>query len=121
MEAAIITVSIRVVTSAQRLPEMLRMVSSLLAPTRVQPGCTQARLYVDADNSRALTLVQEWESQADLDRYLTSESCKLVLAAIESSQMAPEVRFDTVSSRAGLEVIEIARRGLTRVRGPRAI
>jgi hypothetical protein len=30
-----------------------------------------------------LTLVQEWESQADLDRYLASESCKVLLAALE--------------------------------------
>ena len=97
------------------------MFSSLLAPTRVQPGCTQARLYVDADNSHVLTLIEEWESQADLDRYLASESCKLVLAALESSQSAPEVRFDTVSSRGGLEVIEIARRESTKIRGPRRI
>jgi quinol monooxygenase YgiN len=94
------------------------MFSLLLAPTRVQPGCMQARLYVDADDPNVLTLVEEWESQADLDRYLASDSCKLVLAALESSQSAPEVWFDTVSSRAGLEVIEIARREATKVRGP---
>ena len=109
----------RVVAPAGRQPELLLMFGSLLAPTRVQPGCLQARLYVDADNASVLTLVQEWESQPDLDRYLASESCKVVLAALESSQLAPEVRFDTVASRAGLEVIEIARR--SKVRGPRLL
>ena len=95
------------------------MLSSILAPLRVQPGCLQARVYVDSDNACALTMLQEWESQRDLDRYLASEACKVVLAVLESSQLAPEVRFDTVSARAGLEVIEIARR--SKVRGPRLL
>jgi quinol monooxygenase YgiN len=109
----------RVVVSGARQPELLLMLSSSLAPLRVEPGCLQARLYVDADNSCALTLVQEWERQQDLDRYLASDACKVVLAVLESSQRAPEVSFDTVATRAGLEVIEIARRA--KVRGPRLI
>jgi len=95
------------------------MLNSILAPLRVQPGCLQARVYVDADNTCALTLVQEWETQRDLDRYLASDACKVVLAVLESSQLVPEVRFDTVATRAGLEVIEIARR--SKVRGPRLL
>jgi len=95
------------------------MLSSILAPLRVQPGCLLARVLVDADNACALTLLQEWESQRDLDRYLASEACKVLLAVLEASQVAPEVRFDTVAARAGLEVIEIARR--SKVRGPRLL
>jgi quinol monooxygenase YgiN len=112
-------VSIRLVAPTGRQPELLLMLSAILAPTRVEPGCVQARIYVDADNTCALTLVQEWESQRELDRYLASEACKVVLAALESSLLAPEVRFDTIASRAGLEVIEIARRST--VRGPRLL
>ncbi len=97
------------------------MFRSMLAPTRAQPGCEQARLYVDADDASILTMVQEWETQADLDHYLASESCKFVVAALESSQLAPEVRFDTVACRAGLEVIEIARRDLSINRRPRLV
>ena len=95
------------------------MLSSILAPLRVQPGCLQARVYLDADNAGALTLVQEWEGQRDLDRYLASEACKVLLAVLESSQLAPEVRFDTVAARAGLEVIEAARR--SKAHGPRLL
>jgi len=47
------------------------------------------------------------------------DACNVVLAVLESSQLAPEVRFDTVSARAGLEVIEIARR--SKVHGPRLL
>lgn len=117
-EVSIITVSMRVVAPLGRLPELLRTLRAMLAPTRAQPGCAQARLYVDADDASVLTLVQEWETQADLDHYLASESCKFVVAALESSQLAPEVRFDTVASRGGLEVIEIARRARALDRRP---
>ncbi len=35
--------------------------------------------------------------------------CRLVLAAIDLSQAAPEIRFDTVTMRGGLEIVEAAR------------
>ena len=100
---------------AARQAEHVRMMSTLLAPTRVQPRCVDARLYVDADDPNALTLVQEWSSQADFDRYFASDWCKVVVAALETSTRAPEVHFDTVASRGGLEVIAMARSDVARV------
>ena len=113
-----IVASLRVVAPAGRQAELVRMMSALLAPTRVQPGCLEARLFVDANDANALMLVQEWSSQAELDRFLASDSCKVVVAALETSTRAPEVRFDTVASRGGLEVIAIARSDVARLRYP---
>jgi hypothetical protein len=44
-----------------------------------------------------------------LARHLRSEDYRLVLAAIEMSQEAPQLHFDTVAVRGGLEVVEAAR------------
>ena len=44
-----------------------------------------------------------------LDCHLRSEQYRRVLAAIELSQEAPEIRFDTVATRGGFEVVEAAR------------
>jgi quinol monooxygenase YgiN len=57
----------------------------------------------------AFTLAEEWESQATLDRHLTSSAYKTLVAAIELSAQPPAIRFDSVAHRAGIEVIEAAR------------
>jgi hypothetical protein len=49
-----------------------------------------------------------------LIRHLRSEDYRLVLAAIEMSREAPQVHFDTVDARSGLEVVEAARMPPTR-------
>lgn len=50
-------------------------------------------------------------TQAALDRHLTSSAFKTLVAAIEMSAEPPAVHFDSVEQRAGIEVIEAARRG----------
>ena len=114
-----IVVSLRIVAPASAQPDLLRTLSALLAPMRVQPGCLAARVYVDANDANALTMTQEWASQPDLDRFLASDAGKVVVAVLERSRLAPEVHFDTVSSRGGLEVIAMARSDVSRLRHPR--
>jgi quinol monooxygenase YgiN len=75
----------------------------------VQTGCRKCDLYQDVENPEAITLVEEWESQADLDLRLRSEDYRAVLAAIELSREQPVIHFDTVIRRAGLEMIVAAR------------
>lgn len=89
---------------------VLGSILALLEPTRVAPGCLGCRLYTDYDDPNAVTLLEEWTTQAALDRHLTSNACKTLLAAMELSAQPPVVRVDSVSQRAGLEVIEAARR-----------
>jgi quinol monooxygenase YgiN len=76
----------------------------------VAPGCIGCRLYADFENRNAFTLVEEWASQAALDRHLASDAHKTIVAAMELSARPPAIHFDTVGHRAGLEVIEAARR-----------
>ncbi len=56
-----------------------------------------------------ITLVEEWESQVELDRRLRSEEYRAVLATIELAQEQPVIHFDTVTRRAGLEIVASAR------------
>lgn len=101
--------SLRLVVPAAKRQEVIDSIGSLLAPTRVQPDCLSARLSIDAGDSNAVTLVQEWASQPQLDRYLASDAGKLLLEAMEVSSVAPEVRFDTIQQTGGIEVFAQAR------------
>jgi len=101
--------TLRIVTVPQSRAEVVRMLAAQLGPTRVQPGCLRCDLYRDVEDQGAITLVEEWESQADLDLRLRSEDYRCVLAAIELSREQPVIHFDTVSRREGLEIVASAR------------
>jgi quinol monooxygenase YgiN len=90
--------------------DFLKSVGALLEPTRVAPGCVNCRLYLDVEVPDAFTLVEEWVTQAALDRHLTSSAFKTLVAAIEMSAEPPLVYVDRLEHRAGIEVIEAARR-----------
>jgi quinol monooxygenase YgiN len=101
--------TLRIVTVPQSLAEVVRTLAAQLGPTRVQPGCLRCDLYRDVEDPGAITLVEEWESQAELDLRFRSEDYRSVLAAIELSREQPVIHFDTVTRRVGLEIVASAR------------
>jgi quinol monooxygenase YgiN len=105
---SMVVFTMRVVTAPGHRNVLVSLIEPLLAPTRVEPGCECCRLYVDADDATALTLVEEWSTPAALDRHLLSDARKLLIAVMELSALAPVVRFDTIERREGIEVIERA-------------
>ena len=101
--------TLRIVTAAQSQARVVRTLGAQLGLLRVQPGCVRCDLYRDVEDQGAITLVEEWESQDDLNLRLRSEDYRSVLAAIELSQEQPMIHFDTVIRRAGLEIVASAR------------
>ena len=106
---AIIISTLRIVTAARSRSEVVRALAAQLGPTRVQAGCLKCDLYQGVEDPEVITLVEEWESHADLSARLRSEEYRSVLAAIELTREQPDIHFDTVIRRAGLEVIASAR------------
>jgi quinol monooxygenase YgiN len=101
--------TLRIITAPKSRAEVIRTLVAQLGPIRVQPGCLRCDLYRDVEDPGAITLVEEWESQAEMDLRLRSEEYRAVLAAIELAQEQPVVHFDTVTRRAGLETVASAR------------
>jgi quinol monooxygenase YgiN len=59
-------------------------------------------------------MVEEvWKSQENLDRHLRSDDYRNMLFVTEMALEPPEIRFQTISHSAGIEIIEKAR-GCTR-------
>ena len=89
-----------------------KVVSSLLpvvGSTRVQPGCHVCSMLTDVDDPRVLVLWEEWDTQKNLERHLRSSDYRLVLAAMDLSRDAPQINFNSVDTRSGIEVVEAAR------------
>ncbi len=101
--------TLRILVPESDRRQVITSLTPLIGWTRVQPGCRACHLLTDIEDPRALVLLEDWDTQEHLDRHLRSEDYRRVLAAIELSQGAPQIHFDTVATRAGLEVVEAAR------------
>ena len=106
-----IHVSLKVVLSAERREEALRVVRSLLGPTSAAPGCVGCGFYTDAQNEKALCYVEDWETEKDLQRHIRSDDYRKFLALVDLSSEPPELKFQRVSETFGIEY-------LSRVRSP---
>ena len=106
---AMVVSTLRIMTAPQSRAGIVRALAAQLGPMRVQPGCRRCDLSQDLENAEAITLMEEWDSQADLNCRLRSEEYRAILGAIELALEQPVLHFDTVLRRAGLEIVVSAR------------
>ena len=88
---------------------MVRLLRSLIGPTRVETGCISCRLYQEVNDPNSLTWVEEWNTREELSSHLRSSQYRKILAALDMSDAQPEVRFDTVTETKGMHLIAEAR------------
>ncbi len=103
--------TVRVVVPESRRAEVLQALRLLRGPTAARMGCDSFHLYRDDEDENALLLLQQWASKADLERYLQSELYSTILAVIETAIEPPDIRFDTVVSTAGIDLVMAVRQG----------
>jgi quinol monooxygenase YgiN len=108
----LIVFSMQIVTPDERRTALLRTLGSMLGPTRVAPGCLDARLYADLDRRRTLLLVEDWETREQFERNLDMAKLSAIVAAIELSSEAPVVRIDAVEREEGVDALAL-HRGVT--------
>jgi len=85
------------------------LLRSLIGPTRVETGCMSCHLYQDVNDQYAVTWMEQWSSQDDLNCHLRTPQYKRILAALDMSDVQPEIRFDTVVETKGMQLIQEAR------------
>jgi quinol monooxygenase YgiN len=107
----LIVFSIQIVAPDDRRTALLRTLGSILGPTRVAPGCLDARLYSDLDRRKTLVLVEDWETREQFERNLDMAKLNALVAAIELSSEAPVVRVDTVEREEGVDALSLHRSG----------
>jgi quinol monooxygenase YgiN len=105
----LIVFSIQIVAPDERRTALLRTLGAMLGPTRVAPGCLEARLYSDVDRRKTLLLVEDWESREKFERNLDMAKLNAIVAAIDLSSEAPVVRVDAVEREEGVETLALHR------------
>lgn len=107
--SVMIHASVTIFASKEQRDGLRRALRAQLSPTRVEAGCLSCRLYEDAEEPDALTLVEEWATRADLTRRLRSDEYRQLLQLMESSPQPPDVVFHVVAETRGLDMVQEAR------------
>jgi|SRR6185436_9781890 len=62
--------------------ELSQTIDGLLGPSRQVKGCRTFRFYVDAADENSSLLLSEWESESDLNQYLSSNDFAVLKGAL---------------------------------------
>jgi quinol monooxygenase YgiN len=90
----------------ERRRDLLETMRGMMEPTRVERGCLSFRLYQDVENRNTFILIEEWETQEDLERHISKDNQRQLLTLMDLLSEQPELRFNTVSHTAGMDLIE---------------
>ena len=101
-----IAATLRIKIPKEKKEEVVGLLRSLIGPTRVETGCLSCDLYQEVDDGCAVIWMEQWRSQEDLNRHLRTPRYKRVLAALDMSNVQPEIQFDTVVETKGMQLIE---------------
>ena len=89
--------------------EFLQTILALTSPTQTYEGCMSCHYYQDVEDENLISLVEEWETQEELDNHLRSEHFSVLLGAMNLLSRPPEIKFNAVSYTAGSEALDAAR------------
>ena len=105
--------TVRMVLPPDKRVEAMKILNLVAERCRAIRGCLTCRIYHDEQQEAIFMLEEVWENQEDLDRHLRSNDYRNVLLVTEMAIEPPEIKFQTVSHSAGVEIVEKAR-GCTR-------
>jgi quinol monooxygenase YgiN len=101
-----ILVTLKMIVRPERRSDLLETMRGMLEPTRVERGCLSYRLYEDVEDINIFLLVEEWKTQKDLESHIRTDNQRQLLALMDLLSEQPELRFNTVSHTAGMDLIE---------------
>lgn len=108
MDTEILT-TLRMIVRSERRSDLLETIRGMLEPARVERGCLSYRLYEDVEDRNTFLLLEEWETQEDLESHIRTDNHRRLLSLMDLLSEQPELRFNTVSHTAGMELIEDVR------------
>jgi len=101
---------IRLFPSPRQRVELVEILRSVQDLTRPLPGCMGCWLSDQDYLHNHIRYTEQWESEEALNDHVRSDLYSRVLAAMELSKKAPEVRFYFSTEAKGFELIENIRR-----------
>jgi quinol monooxygenase YgiN len=102
----LILATLKMIVQPERRSDLLKTMRGMLEPARVERGCLSYHLYEDVEDRNAFVLLEAWETQEDIENHIRTDNQRQLLALMDILSEQPEVRFNTVSRTAGMDLIE---------------
>ena len=101
-----IITTLRMLVRPERRKDLLETLRGMLEPARVERGCLSYRLYEDIEDRNIFFLLEEWKTQNDLERHISTDNFHRLMALMDLLSEQPELQFRTVSHTAGMDLIK---------------
>lgn len=79
----------RINAKSDKIDEVRELLSTLVEPTRTEPGCITYDLLQNRNDPTDFTFVEEWASESDLDSHSMSDHLKELRPKLEPFVTAP--------------------------------
>jgi quinol monooxygenase YgiN len=93
----------------EKRKELVQTLLGMIEPSRKAKGCISHQVYQNLDDDNLFILLEEWQSQEDLDARLRSDQFSALLGAMNLLSEAADIQFSTAPSTSGMEVVKAAR------------
>ena len=100
-----ILVIIRMRVFPEKKLELSQTMASLIGSIRTEKGCRRCDFYQGIENENQLNLLEEWDTQKNLNSHLKSERFRVLRGAMNLLKEPYEITFHTVFHPTGLEKI----------------
>lgn len=100
-----IFVIIKINALPEKCQEFFQTIGGIVARTRKKRGCINCHFYRDAENENTFGLVEEWETQADLDSHLQSDDIAVFRASMDFLSEPPDIKFSRLMPTNRSEVL----------------
>ncbi len=100
--------TIQIFADSDNINEIIEVLSSVKGPTEGKSGCISCLIHKEVNNENRITYEEKWENQEQLNNHICSDLYRKILAAIDMSSQPPAVKFSTISSTEGMELIKTA-------------
>jgi len=95
-----------IIADTKKRQEILEILFSLKLQTQGEPGCLSCCITQELENEKLITYETLWQTEQSLYNHIRSSQYRNLLAAIDLSSEAPDVRFYTVSRNEGMELVK---------------
>lgn len=88
-----VTVKIRIDVRPSKQKELLQTITELTESQQSLSGFRDIRIRVDAENAHQLTVLEEWDTSADVAAYMQSDYFQILRGALRVLTTAAEIEI----------------------------
>jgi len=97
---------LKIIAEPSNKEGILEILYSVKGPIEAKPGCLNSSVFQDLQDERLIYYKETWQDKANLYKHIRSDLYRNIIAVMDMSSEPPDIKFNTVSNTAGMELIK---------------